>query len=107
MQMFGTSLKMFLMSTKICSEQVNEHFLDLYATIYPLASQFLNVIRIFLACSHILIQLFLDIIKVCVPDLDPNLFLNVIQICSGVFPILIQYTGICLGVFLIMIPLFF
>jgi hypothetical protein len=35
MQMFGTSLKMFLMPTKICSEHVNEHFLDLYAAIYP------------------------------------------------------------------------
>jgi hypothetical protein len=44
--------------------------------------------------------------SVCVPDPDPNLFLNVIQICSGVFPILIQYTGICLGVFLIMNSLF-
>jgi hypothetical protein len=62
MQMLGTSLKMFLMSTKICSEHVNEHFFD--AAIYPLVSQFLNVIRIFLACSPILIQLFLVIVKV-------------------------------------------
>jgi hypothetical protein len=44
--------------------------------------------------------------SVSVPDPNPNLFLNVIQICSGVFPILIQYTAICLGVFLIMNSLF-